>query len=96
MRIVGRDKLDEFCDRYADARRWIENWLSDAERATWAAPYHIRARYSAVSFLADNVVIFNVKGNDYRLEVRVAYKTSVVVILWVGTHADYDKRNKRR
>jgi mRNA interferase HigB len=48
------------------------------------------------SFLANNIVVFNVKGNDYRLEVLVAYKTSVVLVQWIGTHAEYDARNKAR
>lgn len=96
MRIVGRGKLDAFCAKHADARRWIENWLADVEAARWAAPQEIKDRYSSVSFLADNLVIFNVKGNDYRLEVTVAYRTAVVVIQWIGTRAEYDARNRSR
>lgn len=96
MRIIGRDRLAAFCINHADARKWIENWLADAEAATWTAPQQIKSRYSSASFLAQNIVIFNVKGNDYRLEVLVAYKTSVVIVQWIGTHADYDARNKAR
>lgn len=96
MRVIGRDKLDAFCLRHADARKWIENWLADTEAVNWDAPPQIKSRYSSASFLAENLVIFNVKGNDYRLEVLVAYKTSVVVVQWVGTHAEYDARNKTR
>ena len=48
------------------------------------------------SFLGGNIVIFNIKGNEYRLEVIVAYRTSVVVVEWVGTHTEYDVRNRRR
>ena len=47
-------------------------------------------------FLSGGVVIFNVKGNAYRLEVTVAYRTGVVVIDWIGTHREYDERNERR
>jgi mRNA interferase HigB len=96
MRIIGRDKLDAFCTKHADARKWVENWLAEAEAATWTAPQQIKSRYSSASFLPEAIVIFNVKGNDYRLEVLVAYKTSVVIVQWIGTHADYDTRNKTR
>jgi mRNA interferase HigB len=96
MTVIGRDKLDAFCVKHADARKWIENWLADAETAVWSSPQHIRSRYASASFLADNIVIFNVKGNDYRLEVLVAYKTSVIIVQWIGTHAEYDARNKTR
>jgi len=96
MKIAGRNLLDAFCARHTDARRWIETWLSDAEAATWTTPRDIKERYASVSFLAGNTVIFNVKGNDYRLEVVCAYRTGVVVVKWVGTHADYDDRNCKR
>lgn len=96
MRIVGRDKLDEFTGAHADARPWIENWLADVQKAVWATSHDIKARYPSASFLTKYLVVFNVKGNDYRLEVTAAYKTAIVVIKWIGTHAEYDKRNKRR
>jgi mRNA interferase HigB len=56
----------------------------------------MKNRYAAASFLAGNIVIFNIKGNDYRLEVTVAYRTGIVVVDWIGTHAEYDARNRRR
>ena len=96
MKILGRERLELFCRRHADARGWIENWLADAESAAWTSPQDVRRRYAIASFLAGNVVIFNVKGNAYRLEVSMAYRTGVVVIDWIGTHVAYDERNKQR
>ncbi|MBI2311598.1 MAG: type II toxin-antitoxin system HigB family toxin [Betaproteobacteria bacterium] len=92
MRIVGRKKLDEFAGAHADARPWIENWIADAEAARWRIPHDIKSHYASASFLAGNVVIFNVKGNHYRLEVQVTYNTGVVIVRWMGTHAEYTKR----
>ena len=92
MRIVGRDKLAEFAGAHADARTWIEDWIAEAELSRWRTPKDIKDRYASASFLAGNVVIFNVKGNHYRLEVQVAYNGGIVVIRWVGTHAEYSKR----
>lgn len=92
MRIVGRDVLDEFCQSHADCQLWISNWITDAAAASWKTPQEIKDRYVSVSFLKDNHVIFNVKGNRYRLEVLVAYNTGVVVVKWIGTHAEYTKR----
>lgn len=94
MRIVGRDKLDEFSSAHADARTWVANWIADAEAAQWRTPQDIRRGYATASFLEHSVVIFNVKGNRYRLEVQVAYNTGVVVVRWAGTHAEYTKRMK--
>ena len=92
MRLVGRETLDEFTNAHADARAWIENWIADVEAARWRTPQEIKESYASASFLASRVVIFNVKGNRYRLEVQVAYNTGVVVVKWAGTHAEYTKR----
>lgn len=92
MQIAGRDRLDTFVRAHSDARSWIENWIADVEAARWRTPQDIRRNYASASFLADNIVIFNVKGNHYRMEVRVAYKTRIVVVRWTGTHAEYSKR----
>jgi mRNA interferase HigB len=96
MKVLDRERLERFCRRHADARRWIENWLADVEGAAWVRPHDVRERYPSASFLPEGLVIFNVKGNAYRLEVTVAYRTGVVVIDWIGTHREYDERNKRR
>lgn len=92
MRIAGRDKLDEFSGVHADARSWIATWIADAETALWFTPQDIKRNYASASFLAGNIVIFNIKGNRYRLEVRVAYNTGTVVVRWAGTHVEYMKR----
>lgn len=96
MKIAGRNLLDSFCAKHTDARRWIENWLADAEAAAWTTSHEIRDRYSSASFLAGNLVIFNVKGNAYRLETICAYRTGIVIVKWIGTHAEYDERNRKR
>lgn len=92
MRIAGREKLDDFVRAHADARAWIENWIADTGKARWHTPRDIKNDYASASFLANNVVNFNVKGNHYRLEVLVAYNAGVAMIRWAGTHARYTKR----
>jgi mRNA interferase HigB len=67
MRIAGRERLEQFCRKHADARTWIEHWLADVETAVWATPQDLRNCYASASFLPEGVVIFNIKGNAYRL-----------------------------
>jgi len=96
MKLVGRDKLAAFAQKHADAKRWIENWLAETERTIWQKPQDIKEWYASASFLSDNVVIFNVRGNNYRLEVQIAYKISTVIVRWIGTHDEYTKRHSGR
>ena len=91
MRVVGRKILDAFKRRHADARPHVDAWILEAEEAQWQSPSDIKARYVTASFLADNRVVFNLKGNHYRLDVKVNYATQVVLIKRIGTHAEYDR-----
>ncbi|MFQ5787362.1 MAG: type II toxin-antitoxin system HigB family toxin [Thermodesulfobacteriota bacterium] len=94
MTLIGREKLHHFIFKNTDTRNWIENWIADVQNANWQSPRDIKNRYSNASFLANNIVIFNVKGNSYRLQVQIAYKTKKVNVVWIGTHAEYNKRFK--
>lgn len=94
MKIIGLGQLHSFCQQWPDTKNWINNWLADTKAAQWASSHDIKTRYASASFLANNVVIFNVRGNNYRLETIVAYKTATVVVTWIGTHADYTRRHK--
>jgi mRNA interferase HigB len=91
MRIIGLPRLKQFTDLHTDCKSWIDHWIREVEKSDWKSPQDIKARFSSASFLAENVVIFNVKGNNYRLKVQVAFPTRMVVIKWIGTHAEYDK-----
>ena len=96
MKILDRERLHDFCRKHADARNWIENWLAEVEAAHWRSPHDVRGHYASASFAGGGLVIFNVKGNAYRLETLIAYGARTVSIEWIGTHAQYDARNKRR
>ena len=95
MNLVGRKQLLEFVRKHADARNWIATWLAETKAANWRTSKDIKARYRSASFLAENVVIFNVKGNRYRLEVQVSYGLGVVMVRHIETHADYTRRISR-
>ncbi len=90
MRVAGKGKLVLFKVAYTDARSQIDAWLAEAEEAQWRAPQDIKQRYAHASFLRDNRVIFNIRGNNYRLDTKIDYQNQVVLIVRVGTHEEYD------
>jgi len=96
MIVVGKNIIDEYYKKHADVKGALEAWHGEAVRADWKTPQDIKNRYSTASILPGNVVIFDIKGNNYRLEVKVRYQNGLLQILWVGTHHEYDKRNKGR
>lgn len=91
MILAGADKLDDFVKRQTQARGPIQAWRAEAQQANWSKPMDIKNRYGSADFLSNNRVIFNIGGNKYRLVVQIAYKTKVVMVIWVGTHRHYDK-----
>jgi mRNA interferase HigB len=92
MNVVGQDKLHKFIRKHANSKGAIESWLAEATVASWATPDEIKGRYPRASILPQNRVVFRLKGNNYRLLVKVRYQNGIVMIEWVGTHAEYDKQ----
>lgn len=92
MHILGTGSLDKFKKKYADCRKAINAWQEEVQNSNWNTTHDILARYPSADFLAKNRVIFNIKGNNYRLVVKVRYENSIVLIEWVGTHAEYSKK----
>ena len=91
MRVVGVGTLKEFYARHADVKSHVETWLAIVSKQQWRTPQDIRNRFNHASFLSDNRVVFNLKRNNYRLLVKVAYKNQVMRVIKIGTHAEYSK-----
>lgn len=91
MKIVALGTLRAFWERNPQAEQPLRAWHDEAKASEWQTPQDIRDKYRSASFISNNRVVFNIKGNDYRLIVAIAYKIGVVYIKFIGTHAEYDK-----
>jgi len=91
MKIVGRQRLHDFTRKHADTRSWISAWVAEVEAANWKSPAELKARYPKASILGEDRYIFDIRGNNYRLQVQVRFQESVILIERLGTHAEYDK-----
>lgn len=91
MKVHGLEKLEAFATRHPLVRSWVAAWLADAQGAQWGNPQDVKYRYPSASILSGNRVVFNVKGNDYRMVSSIAYRMGIVVVTWTGTHAEYSK-----
>lgn len=90
MRVIAVSTLWAFWERFPDAEQPLKAWCEEAKCAAWIQPADIKAQYRSASVLKNRRVVFNVKGNDYRLIVAVAYKLQIVYVKFVGTHKEYD------
>ena len=91
MRIISRKKLREFWEHHPDARASLESWFADVKQADWETPNDIKNVYRNTSFIANNRIVFNIKGNKYRLIIMVQYTYHLVYIRFIGTHQEYDE-----
>lgn len=91
MKVIAVSTLRRFWARHPDSEQPLKAWHDEAKHASWTKPQDIRNHYAGASFVGNNRVVFNIKGNDYRLIVAIAYRYGAVYIKFVGTHAAYDR-----
>ena len=90
MKVIAIGTLKAYWDQNPQAAAALKAWFDEAKKATCKTPQDIKNLYRSASFIADHRVVFNIKGNDYRLIVAVACQVGIVYIKFIGTHADYD------
>lgn len=91
MRIIAKSVLREFWTIHPDAEEPLQAWYDETERVLWKSPIDIKQVYGSASILPNNRVVFNIRGNHYRLVVQVHYNTQIVYIRFIGTHIAYDR-----
>lgn len=93
MRIIKESTLTEYCKQknYQQAEESVKAWIYEVRFSTWNNANELKAKYGNASILSSKRVVFNIKGNDYRLIVDVEYKLKIVFVVWFGTHKEYDK-----
>ena len=95
MRVISLRALREFWEIHPSAGEPLRAWYAIASRAHWTNPADIKAAYRSASFLPGNRVVFNIKGNSYRLIVAIHYDRQLLYIRFVSTHAEYDRSDAR-
>ena len=93
MRIIAFRTLREFWERpeYADSEASLRSWYHDAKNANWKNSNELKQQYKNASIVGEGRVIFNIKGNLYRLVVAIDYELQIIFVRFVGTHNEYDK-----
>ena len=93
MRIHTKRTLREFWERHPDSKEVLDGWYRETRQAHWHTPAGVRSRHAAASILSHNRAVFRLRGNAYRLVVRIDYADGMVFIRFIGTHAQYNRIN---
>ncbi len=95
MHILARRTLREYWESHPDVEQSLLAWYRIVQREVWESPSEVKARFPKASIVGDNRVVFNIRGNEYRLVVHINYTYRKVYIRFVGTHEEYDRINVR-
>jgi len=74
----------------------LEAWYAEASKATWKNSADVKALFRSASIVSSQRIVFNIKGNDYRLVTAIDYTYQVIRVIWLGTHREYDKIDVER
>ena len=93
MRIIKTGTLYDYCrePRYSGAQKAVLSWIYEVKYSNWNNSAELKLKYKNASIISSKRVVFNIKGNEYRLIVDIEYKMRIVFIVWFGTHKEYDK-----
>ena len=97
MRIISRRTLHEFIAARAGhkdqpaLKATLDSWFAEVSKAAWTSTADVKRLYATASIVSADRIVFNIKGNDYRLVVAVDFEKAIVWIEWVGSHKDYDR-----
>lgn len=93
LRVIAKKILRDFWEAHPECEQQLKCWYREAERGQWKSPNQLKRQYPSASILENNRIVFNIKGNKYRLVARINYDFGIVWIRFIGTHAQYDKIN---
>jgi mRNA interferase HigB len=102
MRVIARKTLKQFVEKLRGnqdqkaVKTALDSWFHEVQKADWNSPADVLRAYGNASIVGSDRVVFNIKGNDYRLVVAIHYRVQIVSIKWIGTHAEYDRIDVRK
>ena len=90
-RIIAKSTLREFWEEYPDSEQYLKTWYDTAMNSDWKSPADVKQTYANASVLKNNRIVFNIKGNTYRLIAKFNFEKQWIFIRFVGSHSTYDK-----
>jgi mRNA interferase HigB len=90
-RIIAKRTIREFWEKHPESKEYLETWYETVKGAEWNTPNEIKEFYTTVSILKNSRVVFNIKGNDFRLVAKINYEKEWLFIRFIGTHKEYDQ-----
>jgi mRNA interferase HigB len=91
VRVIAKRTLRDFWEKHSDCEEQLKSWYRETEKSEWSNINELKSEYPSASILKDNRIVYNIKGNNYRLIVKFNFEFQICWIRFIGTHAEYDK-----
>ena len=91
LRVIAKKTLREFWTLHLDCKEQLKSWYREAEKSDWKNTNEIKKKYPTASILGNNRVVFNIRGNNYRLIVKINFQYQMTWIRFIATHKEYDR-----
>ena len=91
VRVIAKRTLREFWEKHADCEEQLKSWYRETEKSEWKNINDLKSEYPSASILKDNRIVYNIKGNNYRLIVKFNFEYGICWIRFIGTHVEYDR-----
>jgi len=93
QRIFAKSTLRNYWEKQPESEQYLKTWYDIVMNSDWKTPNDVKQTYSNASILKDSRIVFNIKGNDYRLVAKFNFEKQWMFIRFIGTHSEYDKIN---
>jgi len=90
-RIFAKSTLREFWEKFPDSEQYLKTWYDTAMNSNWKSPSDVKQTYVNASILKESRIVFNIKGNSYRLVTKFNFEKQWIFIRFIGSHKEYDK-----
>jgi len=95
LRVIAKKVLREFWEKHNDCEQQLKAWFQEASKAEWKNPNEIKTEFPSASIIGNDRIVFNIKGNSYRLIIKINFDYQMIWIRFIGTHPEYDKVNAK-
>ncbi len=95
LRVIAKKVLREFWEKHSDCEQQLKAWFQETSKTEWTNLNEIKVEYPSASIIGNDRIVFNIKGNKYRLIVKINFDYQMVWIRFIGTHSEYDKVNAK-
>ena len=93
VRIISNKKLVDYYNKHKETESQLKAWYHEAKKEKWNTPQDVKEKYGSASIIGNNRVVFNIKGNKFRLVTEINYEMKIIYIRFIGTHKEYNKIN---